>query len=328
MLFFISWDKLLIYALSLFIIQLINRIICIAWCKIKYIECKYHHQFKRELMRQMLGLAGWSGLISLAVSGFSQGTNILLNVFFGPVMNAAYAIAMQVYSGIRSFCSNFQLASNPQIVKLYSQGEKKEMVNLVTLICKISFFLIFILSLPFMMTANSVLNLWLVEVPNHSVSFFCLLLLYAYVDVWVYPLNISAQATAQMKRYSIIVSSIITLPVPISYVLYLFGAIPEIIFVVAIIASLIGVIAQVATLRPLIGISIRSFSVDVIFRCIATGMVAMTIPLILSMSLSHTAKTEICIFVISFVMAVLSIYIFGLNRVVYKMISKILHKHG
>lgn len=280
----------------------------------------------------MIGLAGWSGLISFAVTGFSQGTNILLNVFFGPVMNAAYAIATQVYSGIRSFCSNFQLASNPQIVKLYSQGEKTEMVKLVTLICKISFFLIFVLSLPFIMTANFVLDLWLVEVPSHAVSFFCLLLLYAYVDVWVYPLNISAQATAQMKRYSIIVSSIITLPVPISYVLYLFGAVPEIIFVVAIIISIIGVIAQVATLRSLIGISVKSFSVDVILRCIVTGMVAMIIPLILSMSLPHAAITEIGIFVISFVMAVLSIYIVGLSKVeraiIYKMIGKILHKHG
>lgn len=140
-LFYISWDKLIVYSVSLFSIQLLMRAICIGWCKRKYTEVHFRFIWDIILIKSMLSVTGWIGLNNLAVTGFIQGVNIMLNVFFGPMLNAAYTIAMQAYSGIRQFCSSFQLASNPQIVKLYSKEDFKSLHELLISVCKFSFFL-------------------------------------------------------------------------------------------------------------------------------------------------------------------------------------------
>ena len=299
---YISWDKLLFYAFFLLVIQIINRTIAIVWCHIKYAECHYIHKVDKVLIRQMFNFAGWDGLMNLSVSGFIQGVNILLNVFFGPAMNAAYSVAMQAYSGIRSFCSNFQLASNPQIVKLYSEGNNDEMVKLVYMVCKISFFLIFALSLPFLLNANYILGLWLVQVPEHTTVFFCILLIYAYINVWVYPLDVCAKATGKLKRYSLIVSLITIVPLPLAFILYHFVAIPEIIYYIAIFSSFCGIIAQINCLRPLIGIKVSSFMYKVVFNCCFTAAIAIIIPY----SFSYISTTSLFDIFLSFFISIAS----------------------
>ena len=143
LLFIITWDKLFVYALCLLLIQMLNQSASFIFCRVKYSEIRFRFLVDKSLIRQMFGLAGWNVFSNVATMGFIQGVNILINMFFGPVMNAAYTVAMQAYSGLRSFCSSFQLASNPQIVKLYSSGEIEKMHQLLIVVCKMSFFLIF-----------------------------------------------------------------------------------------------------------------------------------------------------------------------------------------
>lgn len=327
-LFFITWDHLVLYAFFLFLIQFLIRTISVIWCKRNYVEVKYHFVYDKLLLKSMFAVTGWTGLNNFAVTGFIQGVNLLLNVFFGPVLNAAYTIAMQAYSGIRQFCSSFQLASNPQIVKLYAAGELEKMQSLLFSVCKLSFFLIFILALPFIVNAHFVLSIWLKEVPAHTETFFILLLLYAFVDVLAYPLDIAAQATGKLKNYSIAVSGVVLSTLVFSYIAFSFKAIPETIYFIAIIVSCIGLIVRILFLRCMIGLDWFLFIKDVILKILLVGFTSAMIPVILSHFMIDGIKTVAVLFLLSFMASVTMVYFIGLNqsekRVIRDMYNKIL----
>lgn len=314
LLFIISSDKLVAYAFFLFLLQFISRCISEVWCRRKYQECHYHFVWDKSLLKDMLGLSGWAGLSTLAVSVFIQGVNVLLNVFFGPVMNAAYSVAMQAYSGIRSFCSSFQLAANPQIVKSYSAGNLERMRTLLFSVCRMSFFLIFLLSLPFLLNAHYVLALWLKDVPEHAESFFCLLVVYAYLDVLAYPLDISAQATGQLKLYSTLTSIGVFFILPITYVCYIMGAVAETVYVVAIVMSFVNLLIRLYCLDRLIGIGLRKFLKEVVMRMILVAICASLPPYLIKITLNEDFVTVSSVFVLSIFSSSLVIFLGGMNK--------------
>lgn len=327
LLFVIKWDKLLAYAIALFIIQFINRSICHLWCKFKYKEVKYHFIFDKKLIKSMLGIAGWTSLSNAAISGFVQGTNVLINVFFGPVVNAANSVAMQAYSGLRSFCSSFQLASNPQIVKLYSTGNIVGMRELLFSVCKISFFLVFLISLPFLLNAEFVLQVWLKDVPEHASTFFILLLLYSYSDVLAYPLDIVAQATGRLRKYSSLISLIVISILPLSYVFYLFGYIPETIYYIAIVVSWIGIATRLLLLEKLINIDLKSFLKEVVGRIVLVAGCSVSIPLFLSkVVLDRSLPSVLFVMLLSVLSCVFFIFLLGLSKNEKDMVSSLFHK--
>lgn len=325
LLFIITWDKLFVYALCLLLIQVLNQSASFIFCRVKYSEIRFHFLVDKNLIKQMFELAGWNVFSNMAIMGFIQGVNILLNMFFGPVMNAAYTVAMQAYSGLRSFCSSFQLASNPQIVKLYSSGEIEKMYQLLIVVCKMSFFLIFFLSLPFLINANYILSLWLVNVPEHSVSFFILLLIYAYFDVLVYPLGIAAQATGNVKYYNLFTSVITLAILPISYVGYLLGWIAESVYIIAIVMSLIALPIRLWCLKVLINIDIKVFLL-LIIRIFFISILALIIPLCFHLFLHETMLNVIVNFLITFISCGLSIYFLGLSVSERLQIKKYIYK--
>jgi len=314
LLFFISWDKLLVYSFALFIIQVFNRLVSVWYCKIHYTEVKYHYLYDKKLMTSMLKLSGWVGLSNMAVMGFIQGVNIILNIFFGPVLNAAYSVAIQAYSGIRIFSSHFQLASNPQIMKLYSTGEIKKMHQLLFSVCKMSFFLVFVLSLPFLIYAEFVLRLWLGTVPDHTTLFFTLLLIYAYIDIFAYPLDIAAQVTGRMKKYSIYVSIISLISLPLAYLAYLFGAIPEMIYEIAIMMACVGLIIRVALLSKLISFKKADFYHLIILRVAIVSALSLVIPLLFKYITTESLTTVAVGFVITYLLTSIIIYNIGLDN--------------
>lgn len=321
-LFYISWDKLIVYSVSLFSIQLLMRAICIGWCKRKYTEVHFRFIWDIILIKSMLSVTGWIGLNNLAVTGFIQGVNIMLNVFFGPMLNAAYTIAMQAYSGIRQFCSSFQLASYPQIVKLYSKEDFKSLHELLISVCKFSFFLIFVLALPFLINAKAIMHFWLKDVPAHCESFFILLLIYAFIDVLVYPLDIAAQATGKLRNYSISISLAVLSILLIGYIAFTMGSIPESIYIVAIIMSWVSLTLRLLFLRKLIRLSFMDFIRNVILRIIFVGLTSVILPLILLYLLDESILSSVILFVVSFLFPILSVFFIGLNETERNMLKK------
>lgn len=133
-------DKLWLYALSMVLVALIVRFTYVLYCKRHFAECRFLWGFDRRLLSRMFAFSGWAFLGNGAIVLKDQGSNVLLNLFGGPAVNAARGIAMQVNAAVYSFVMNFMQASNPQITKNYASGNLEAMYSLIIRCSKFSFF--------------------------------------------------------------------------------------------------------------------------------------------------------------------------------------------
>lgn len=148
----------------------------------------------------MTSFAGWSILPNLATVCYSQGINILLNLFFGPAVNAARGISVQVQGIVKSFVSNFQMAVNPQIIKAYAINDRRRLHTLVFKSSKMSYYLLLCMAMPIFIEADYLLGIWLKQVPEHTVSFLRLIILTIVLDPLANPLSVANNATGKIKN--------------------------------------------------------------------------------------------------------------------------------
>ncbi len=260
------YDKLKLYAVLILVVQLFIRYIYGIYCSKHFEESKFQKAIDKPLFKEMLGFAAWNLWGNCAAILFTTGINLLLNVFFGPAVNAARAIAVQVQSAIQQFSGNFQMALNPQITKTYAQGELKEMHKLVYRSSKFTFLLLFVLSLPIMAEAPIILKIWLKLVPDHTVIFLRLILLTVIVDSMAQPLMQAAASTGKVKRYQSIVGGVLLLIVPLAYVVLKLGAPPESVFIVHFAICCIAFLIRLYIIRPLIQLNILDFLRRIVFK--------------------------------------------------------------
>lgn len=173
----VSTDKLIVYGMLVFAVQLIIRSIYQVYCRRHYKESKFKWFWDKNLYLQMSSFAGWNLFGSVAWLLRDQGLNILLNLFFGPTINAARGVASQVSNAVMGFISNFQVALNPQITKDYAIGEIADMEKLSYLGIKFSFLILFTMSFPLCLNIDYVLHLWLMEVPDYAALFIILIMI-------------------------------------------------------------------------------------------------------------------------------------------------------
>lgn len=254
-------DKLILYAVLMTAVQITIVLIY----KIYSFKCFSETRFKKtrdpQLFKEMFSFAGWSIFGNLSVVLYTQGINILLNIFFGPAVNAARGIAVQAEAAVKHFYQNFQTALNPQITKYFATDDNKNMITLVLRSCRFSFLLTFIVALPLFIEAPLVLQLWLGagNVPNYSVSFLRIVLLIATIESINGPLITAASATGRIKKYQTIVGGLLLLIVPIAYVVLKLGGDPNSVFIVYLIISLIALLARVLLLKNMIGLAFPTF---------------------------------------------------------------------
>src|SRR5690606_7997638 len=160
--------------------------------------------------------------------------NILLNIFFGPAINAARGVAFQVQTAVQSFVSNFQMAANPQIIKSYASNDRVYMMGLIFKSALISFYLLFLISLLILIDADYILRIWLKIVPEYSALFTRLIIINALIDCVSGPLMTAAQATGNIKKYQVVVGSLLLLNLPVTYLVLRLGYPPETAFYVSI----------------------------------------------------------------------------------------------
>ena len=210
-------DKLITYAFLLLMVSVIIRIVYGQYCKRNFEECKYSFIFNKKLFSDMSKFAGWNFLASTAYIFNTQGVNIISNMFFGVAINAARGIATQVDGITRNFVCNFTTAIRPQIVKSYSVGNTKYMNRLVCSGAKYSYFLMLFFALPFMFEAETILQVWLKLVPDHSPTFIRLTMIVSLVWLLGDTMYTSIMAIGKLKKYMIYETCITCLVFPVSY---------------------------------------------------------------------------------------------------------------
>ena len=275
-------DKLIFYAILMCMVSVIVRFTYGHYCKKHFAECTYHFHWDVDILKKMFGFAGWNFIGASSAVLRDQGGNIVINLFYGPTVNAARGIAIQVNSAIMGFVSNFMTALNPQITKSYASGDRDYMMTLIFQGARLSFYMLLLLSLPVLVNTHYILVLWLKLVPEHAVLFVQLILIFAMSESISNPLVTAMLATGKIRNYQIVVGGLQMMNLPISYVCLRFGCIPETVLVVAIAISQCCLAARLYMLRGMIGLSSIQYMKKVYFNVIAVALLSVMIPAILS----------------------------------------------
>ena len=262
MLVIFSYDKLILYAVLILAVQLLVRFCYSHYCNKHFEESRYRHVWDKSLFKEMTGFAGWSMFGNLSGVLYGQGLNMLLNVFFGPVVNAARAVAVQVQSAIQQFVGSFQMALNPQITKTYAKGEMNEMHKLMFRSAKFSFYLLFFLSLPVLLETDFILTVWLKTVPDDSVVFLRIMICTSLIYSLANPLIVANQATGKVRKYQAVCGTILLMILPL---------------------------ARMVMLRPLIGIRVKDYFMHIYVKVVYVAALSVVLPLAVYMNMEDGA---------------------------------------
>ena len=273
-------DKLILYAILIVVVQFIIRLCYSRYCNRHFSETKYHWLWDTALFKEMTGFAGWNMFGNLADITSTQGLNLLLNIFFGPVVNAARGIAVQAQTAISQFSNNFQTALNPQITKSYATGDLKYMHSLIFRSAKFSFFLLLLLSLPVLIETKAILTIWLKNVPEYTIVFIRLMLCTTWIYAIANPMIIAASATGNIKLYQSIVGGLLLLTLPVSYLCLKCGLPAYTVFIVRLCIEIIAQGARLLMLRRMIRLSLHEYFIKVICCILKVTVIAITAPLI------------------------------------------------
>lgn len=332
--YYYKGDKLILLALLSMAQALIRQSVYLIYCKRKFEECTYHAIWDKELNRNMFGFAGWNFIGSSSALMKDQGVNIVINLFAGPAVNAARGIAMQVNSIIGQFTGGFTSALNPQITKNYASGELTRMHKLIFKGTRLSYYLFMFLSIPVLFEVETVLQVWLGQVPEHTVLFARLVIILSLSDIISNFLITAQLATGNIRNYQIVVGGIQLLNFPVSYVLLRLGVFPEVTLIVAIVISQFCLVARLWFLRGMVKLPIRFFFKNVYFNVLLVTFLAAMLPALCYFLISQPVIRFFSVCIVSVLMSLLAIYCVGCNRVEQAMlksyslkyINRILHR--
>ncbi|WP_312311729.1 MATE family efflux transporter [Empedobacter brevis] len=268
-------DKLITYSILTFVVAFAIRITYQIYCRREFTESKYKFQYDKQYYKELIGYSGWNLFGNIASVAKGQGVNIVLNIFFGTIVNAAYGITNQVFSAVNMFVSNFQLALNPQIIKNYSQGNFKQSHYLISQGAKFSFFLMLIIVTPILLNTDYILNFWLKTPPEHTTVFVQLCLINILIDCLSGSLMTGAQATGKIKWYQIIVGTLVFLNLPISYFVLKLGAKPYSVYYVSIFISIISLQFRLYFLKKTMNFDVKTYYWTVLLKVIVLSCLAL-----------------------------------------------------
>lgn len=306
-------DKLIFYGILLLIVQCSIRLIYGSYCKRHFEETKFRIIWDFSLFKEMLSFAGWNLWGGVSNIMYTHGVNLLLNLFFGPTVNAARGIAIQVQNAISQFANSFQMAINPQITKSYAQRDYAYMHKLVFRSSKFTFILLFILSLPIFTETEAILKLWLGVVPNWTVVFLRLMLCIVIIDSVANPFMVSVAATGNVKLYQSIIGGTMLLIVPTSYIFLKLGCAPNIVFITHLFFAVLTFILRLFIVKRLIHFSIIEYCKVCIFKIIAIVVPSFFSVWILTKCLNESFESQLFVVVLSVVIVVIFSFICGLT---------------
>jgi len=309
-----GFDKLKIYAILVFLASLTIAMIYRIYCKKNYEECSLSFHWDKILYKKLFSFSVWDSYGGLAIMGMGQGLNMLLNMFFGPTVNAARGIAYQVQAAISGFGNNFMTAVKPQIIKLYAENNIAQMMSLVFASSKYSFFLVYILSLPLLLETSFVLKLWLKIVPDYTVSFCRLILINELIWSMRSPIVTSFHAVGQIKVCNLVCGSLFYLIIIVSYFCLKMGFAPESVFIVTIIVSIMVQITELFLLKRLINYSVWAYAKQVVWLSLLVMVVSAIFPYLLSKMLAPGFIRFLVVGFTCVITVATSVYYIGIDK--------------
>lgn len=286
-----SYDELITYSLMTALIVITIRIVKTVYCRRKYMECRGSlFSLKigdKQLIKEMSIFAGWNTFGSIVIVSRSQLISVLLNLFYGTVINAAYGVANQINAQLTSLSSTLLKAINPQIVKSEGGGDRIRMLQIANYTAKFSFFLFSFALIPLLIETPFVLEIWLKKVPEHAIIFTQLLLISTAVMQLSNGIMISMQSVGKLKVYTIVINCIYLANIPIAWLLLKFNNPPHFVLLSSVCIEIVALIARVFICKKFV----MEFQSSLFFR--------------------DVVGKSVCLFLISYCLTFLFIYNFS-----------------
>lgn len=330
------FDRLIFYAILLFLVSLAVRVIYQVYCRRHYAECKYYFVLDRTFLKQIFSYTGWHLIGNGAAILRYQGVNVMLNSFWGPVLNAAKGIGERVQSVVTQFAGNFMMALNPQITQSYAKKDYQYMFSLVYRGSRFSFYILFLLGLPVIINADYLVNLWLKEVPDYAVAFAQLSLINAMIQSMSNTLITAQNATGRVRNYQIVVGGLQLLIFPLAYLVLYLGFSPLSVLWVSISMDIIMLFARFY----MIPFTIKEFKPfdyfkKVVCRCFSVAFISAIIPYLLKEMMPDNLWTTILNVLVCILISSLCVYYIGcsnrervqVNAYINKFKTKVFHRH-
>lgn len=317
-------DKLITYAASMFLVSLIVRLLYGIYCKRHFEECRaVKLKPEKATIKQMMSFSIWTIVGALASIGHGQGISIVMNLFFGVAVNAAYGIANQVNQVVNNFVNNFMTALNPQIVKTYSANQRHEMHRLVARGCRMGFFMVLFFVVPITVETPALLGLWLKEVPDYAVDFVRLVLIITLLNSFASPLSAAQGATGDIRNYQIVLTTLGLLHIPLAWLCFTQGLNPNYAMYVYLGIVFIEQLFRIIFVSQSISMSIIPFVKGFLLRCGAVCCLSFVVPTILHFYLPNGIIMSFTICVIGALSVVLFVFTLGMGAIERQGVVKI-----
>ena len=310
-----SFDKLIVYAILMALVAISVRFIYSYYCKKHIQETYYRWYIDKTLCKTMLSYTGWNFLGASAGSLRNQGVDMVINMFFGAVLNAAQGISQQILNTITQLVSNFQMAMNPQIIKRYAAGDKQSMFDLIFSGSRLSSVLLLIFAVPIYIKAPFLLSIWLKEVPEYTVIFLRISLCTAVIDSMSRSIVTAIQASGIVAKSNIAIFIVSCIAIPLTYFFFKLGNPPFYAPISLVIVSSISLFVRLLLLHQIINFPFRKFVVSIILRtmalCIIYGIIAEFISAAIE---SNSLIVNFVLIILMFAFGGVSCFYIGLDK--------------
>lgn len=324
------FDKLKTFALLLLAWSVLNQVIYRFYCHRTFKVARYHFVLDKPLLKQVFSFAGWNFFGQGACLINNQGVNIVINLFFGVAVNAARGIANNVNGYVTQFAGNFMVALNPQITKSFAAGNYEECHRLIYRGAKFSYFLMLFLALPIFLEANTILELWLGQVPEYTVDFARWVLSITIVNNLSATLIVGLHASGRLKRYMTWVGLVEVSNFPLTYLAFWLGMPPVAAYWVFAGVYLVLMFLRLYLIKDTIYLSAREYMKAVYLRVFPVTLIAAVLPGIVCLVQEDSFWRLLEVGALSVVSTSTTCYFLGLTRhereIVTGMIKSRIHR--
>ena len=310
-----NFDHLICYALLTVGVSVLIQIIYMSYCRRKFEECySLKLIWDNNIWKSIAGFSVWNFIGGLASRLKWDGVNLLLNLFFGTVVNAARGIASSVNGAVSAFAGNFMTAMTPQITKSYAAGDKEYMFSLVNKGSRFCYYILLMLILPIICETNLILTIWLKHFPEYTLNFTRLALILSLCDILSEPLIKVQLATGKVKYYQLTVGLFLMLNLPISYIFLKLGFTPEVVFVVAIFLSLISLYLRLLFMKHYTGMHISFFLINVFLKVLYVSFISAIIPVLICYFMQDSWIRLLLVLLVSGLCSCITIFYVGCSK--------------
>lgn len=313
-LFITPFDVLITYSVLLCFVGIMMRVIYGVYCSRHFEECHYKQVFDKAIFKDMAGFAGWNFLGNTAYIMNTQGVNMTINVFFGVALNAARGVVGQVEGAVMNLVNNFTVAFTPQITKSYAEGNLDYTYSIVCRGTKFSIYLLLYIIIPLCIEADTVLHLWLKEVPPQTAQFLILTLICNASLLMGSAAYTAIMATGNIRNYQISVTLIACLIFPLTWLSYRLGCPASSTYYIYMSVYIFLVFYRMKFLKRILNFPIRMYLTESILPIIYVSIIAVLIPLSVSILVGDGILRLFVVVICSLISTSATIYVIGLTK--------------